>query len=181
MKTILIPLLVGFALALGWPDAFAGDTPIYKWIDAGGIVHYSDKPPPAPATPDQYLLTLPKLPPVDPQKIAETDAWIASIQALQKRMQADDDKAQRERELALQAPQQQTEPQQDSGVTIQTWPVFTGYARPQFLHRRHRDLRDFDHRFRPKPRSSVPSWPFPYNLDNNSSFPEEWHPQAAGP
>lgn len=180
MKTVLIALLVGCALATDWPPANAGDLPIYKWTDARGVVHYSDKPP-ASATPDQYLLNLPKLPPVDPHKIAETDAWIASIQALQKRMQAEDEKAWLERELALQATQQEAAPQQNSGVMIQAWPVYPGYARPRYFHHRHLDGDDFQHRFRPKPRSTIPKWPFPYNLDNNSSFPEEWHPQSAGP
>lgn len=181
MKTVLIPLFLGCALTTGWLDAFAGDIPIYKWTDAQGVVHYSDKPPPAAATPDQYLLNLPELPPVDPHRIAEIDAWIASVQALQKRMQAEDEKAWHERELALQSTQEQAAPQQNAGVTIQTWPVYPGYARPGFLHRDHRNRHDFQRRFRPKRRSSMPSWPFPYNLDNNSSFPEEWHPQAAGP
>jgi Domain of unknown function (DUF4124) len=38
-----LPLL---ALVLVAASAYAADSQVYKWTDAGGVVHYSDSPPP---------------------------------------------------------------------------------------------------------------------------------------
>jgi len=46
MKPIFCVLAVCFAAA----SAYAGQGQVYKWTDAGGVVHYSDAPPPKDVT-----------------------------------------------------------------------------------------------------------------------------------
>ena len=158
--------------------AYAGAPKIYKWTDSQGVLHYSDKPP-TDATPDVRLLDLPELPPVDPEKIAETQAWIASVDAVQQRQQTQAELEQRRRELTLQQAQLDATLaalQQYTAAAAQAAPVYLAYAPSRFRSRQHEpDQDDFKSMPQPKPRaSSVPSWPFPYNLPA-SSFPEERH------
>ncbi|MGH8371569.1 MAG: DUF4124 domain-containing protein [Gammaproteobacteria bacterium] len=148
--------------------AFADGLQVYKWTDLQGVVHYSDKPPPAPAV-DLLRLDLPKLPPIDPKKIAATDAWIASINEMVRRQQAQEALAQQQLELKQQA----ADSQQYATVVQEPAPIYIGYARPRLAH--HRDRDDHRHiRHISQRTSAAPTWPFPYNL-NESSFPEEWH------
>jgi hypothetical protein len=46
MKPVLIVLALCFAAA----SAYAEQGQVYKWTDAGGVVHYSDAPPPKDVT-----------------------------------------------------------------------------------------------------------------------------------
>lgn len=155
--------------------AVAHNPPVYKWTDAQGIVHYSDTPPKL-IDSGQYLFKLPKLPPVDPREIAAIQARIADINAMLHRIQV-----QRERELqrwrSQQAAQQPAEETPPAVQLVTAVPVYVGnHRRHHFDRHRYRDRDDFKpvRRSSPKP-SPVPTWPFPYNLDHNSSFPEEWH------
>lgn len=70
--------LLLICVATLWTMAAAAGTPIYKWTDAQGVVHYSDK---APARADQNvkLLELPALPPVNPEAVEQEQAYIASV------------------------------------------------------------------------------------------------------
>jgi Domain of unknown function (DUF4124) len=164
----LLMLLCVLVLAGLSAGVSADSMQIYKWTDPQGVVHYSDKPP-AVSAPERYLLNLPKLPPVDPKKIAATDAWIASINEMVRRQQAQDELAQQQRELAQQAAASQP----IDTVSYQPAPIYIGYVQPQILH--HHDRNEFRHiRYTKQRVSTTPTWPFPYNL-NESSFPEEWH------
>jgi hypothetical protein len=168
MSKLLLPLAALGITAMLSGAASADGLQVYKWTDPQGVVHYSDKPPPAPAA-DLLRLNLPKLLPVDPKKIAATDAWIAGINEMVRHQQAQEALAQQQLELEQQA----TDSQQYATVVQEPAPIYIGYARPRLAH--HRDLDD--HRYIRHVRqrvSAAPTWPFPYNL-NESSFPEEWH------
>jgi hypothetical protein len=174
-----LTLLTVFCFAAMLPSAaYTGVPKIYKWTDSQGVLHYSDKPP-TDATPGVQLLDLPELPPVDPEKIAETQAWIASVNAMQQHQKTEAELDQHQRELAQQQAQLDATLaalQQYTAATAQSEPVYLAYA-PTHSLQRHRepDRDDFKPAPQPKPRASgVPTWPFPYNLPA-SSFPEERH------
>ena len=93
-------------LAILAPSAFA-DGAVYKWTDAQGVTHYSDKPP-VEAASDLTTLDMPVFPVQDPAKIAEHQAQlIAEAQAAQKLLQAQLD--QQAQAAALAARQAQLE------------------------------------------------------------------------
>jgi hypothetical protein len=166
-KLLLSFAVLGIAAALSGA-ASADGLQVYKWTDLQGVIHYSDKPPPAPAA-DLSHLKLPELPPVDPKKIAATDAWIASVNEMVRRQQAQEALAQQQLELAQQA----EDSAQYATAVDQPAPIYIGYTQPRFRPHYHRD--EFHHIHHSKQRPSTePAWPFPYNL-NESSFPEEWH------
>lgn len=62
-----------------WAMAVMAGTPVYKWTDSQGVVHYSDKAPVAHADRDVKLLELPELPPVNPEALKQEQAYIASV------------------------------------------------------------------------------------------------------
>jgi len=156
--------------------AAADNLRVYKWIDAQGIVHYSDKPP-AKIDPSQYLLRLPKLPPIDPREIAAIQARTARINAMLKQLRKQDEQEQQ----TVRQPSQQPIPKQTRIERVVTAvPVYLHYPNRHTGRRFHRDGHN-DGRSQPgqSRKSSTPTWPFPYNLQNNSSFPEEWHPSSS--
>lgn len=77
MKFSGITLLVACAAGLCAAAATAG-TPVYKWTDAEGVVHYSDKAPAHAAVPVK-ILELTALPPVNPEAVKREQAYIASV------------------------------------------------------------------------------------------------------
>lgn len=176
MNRSCMKLLAFCFLVLLSAGAFAADLPVYKWTDSQGVLHYSDTPP-KDATP-VTVMDLPAPPPLDPEKVAATQAWIASVNDQQQRQQTEDDLERRERELAQQQAQLQATlaALQQYAVAAEPAPVYLAYTPSRYIARHREPDRDD---VRPKPHlqkqaSSIPSWPFPYNL-NGSSFPEERH------
>jgi hypothetical protein len=176
MNRFCTKLLAFCLLVLLSAGALAADLPVYKWTDSQGVLHYSDTPP-KDAT-SVTVMDLPELPPLDPEKVAAIRAWIASVNDKQQRQQAEDDLQRRERELAEQQAQLQASlaALQQYSVAAEPAPVYLSYAPPRYVVRRREpdrgDLRPM--RLPQKQASSIPSWPFPYNL-TASSFPEEGH------
>ncbi|MGH8279436.1 MAG: DUF4124 domain-containing protein [Gammaproteobacteria bacterium] len=78
MKPKSLRLALACLAALGVGTALAV-TPVYKWTDAQGVVHYSDKAPKH-ATSPVKVMQLPALPPVSPEAVKQEQASIASIQ-----------------------------------------------------------------------------------------------------
>lgn len=172
-----LAIFSAICLALLLPAAASADgSQIYKWTDAQGVLHYSDTPPKdaMPVT----VMDLPALPPLDPEKIAATQAWIVSVDDQQQRQKAEDDLQRRERELAQQQAQLQATlaALQQYAAAAEPAPVYLAYTPSRYVARHREPDRD-DFRPTPHPQkqaSSIPSWPFPYNLAA-SSFPEERH------
>ena len=77
MKLQHITLWIACTAALFSAVAVAG-TPVYKWTDRQGVVHYSDKAP-THSPQNVKVLALPELPPVDPQAVKQEQAYIASV------------------------------------------------------------------------------------------------------
>ncbi len=97
-------LLIPLSIAAFPPLASADAQTVYKWTDAAGVLHYSDKPPKEAA--DVQTLDLPDLPPQDPAKIAADQAALAaSTAALVQQQQAEEALQQREEEIALERAQ----------------------------------------------------------------------------
>ena len=129
-------LLLGL-LALT-PAAFA-DTQVYKWTDADGVVHYSDKPP-VQAAADLQSMDMPSFPAPDLAEIAAHQAQLdAAAQTAQKLLQAQLDQEAQAKALAMQqaaldaeraAAQQQPT---DSGPTVE--PIYVNSA---FVSRAYR-------------------------------------------
>jgi len=142
MKKLLVLITILLFAGMFSAAVSAGDQTVYKWTDAQGTVHYSDKPP-AQAAPDLQTMDLPAFPPQDPAKIAAAQAALAaSTAALQQQMltQAalDQQAAELARERAeLQAAQAAV--QQDAEV--QPAPMYAIYANSPFIPRSfHRNL-----------------------------------------
>ena len=101
--------LAAFLLLAFLAPVVLADGTVYKWTDAQGVTHYSDKPP-VEAASDVSTLDMPALPPQDPVKIAEHQAQlVAEAQAAQKLLQAQFD--QQAQSAALAAQQAQLEAQ----------------------------------------------------------------------
>ncbi|MGB9428453.1 MAG: DUF4124 domain-containing protein [Gammaproteobacteria bacterium] len=129
-------MLLVCAAALFSGVASAAGTQIYKWTDAQGVVHYSDK---APAQTPQpvALITLPEFPPVDQKAEAADQAWIASINQWYENVLKQESQLQYEQFLAWQE-SQSSEPvppatEQVSYVTPLCWDC----GRFGFRHRPH--------------------------------------------
>ena len=173
-KWLFIAMVIGLAGAVSAADAADGGH-VYKWTDVNGVVHYSDRPP-ATDHPHRYLFSLPELPPPDPKQIAAIQARIAAINAMLTRIQTRNEQEQRQQQVNREI-QQPTPEKTVIERVVNAVPVYYGnYGHRRFHRNRYRDHDDFKQRHRSKPASSSrPDWPFPYNLNNNSSFPEEMH------
>ncbi|HEV7164677.1 MAG TPA: DUF4124 domain-containing protein [Gammaproteobacteria bacterium] len=135
-------LLCAFLFAVMSSAAvFADAQPIYKWTDAQGTVHYSDKPPKEAAT-DLQTMDLPAFPPQDPAKIAADQAALAAnTAALIQQRQAEEALQQREQELALERAQLQASRaalQQSYAASAEPAPVYALYANSPSIPRSFR-------------------------------------------
>ena len=137
---LLIPLM---AVAYS-ASVLADGQPVYKWTDAQGVVHYSDKPPKETA-PDLQTLDLPAFPAQDPAKIAADQAALAaSTAALQRQMlntaaMQQEQQSLDQQQAALDAPQPAVDT--DAGDDVYPAPVYPIYARSRFIPRvYHRNL-----------------------------------------
>lgn len=157
MKAPILCLLTMLALL---PRLALADSPqVYKWTDAAGIIHYSDKPP-AQAVADVQTLDLPALPPQDPVELAARQtALLTQIETLRKLEAGADqqsrvaelERKQAELEAELAAVQQaQSEPVVEPLIYTSAF-VPAAYRRNLYVSHRHHD-RDSDRDDRP-PRS----------------------------
>ena len=169
--TSILFCLTALLPAAAWADSLK----VYKWTDAQGLLHYSDKPP-LEAAADMQTLQF-DLPPVDTQKLAASEAEMARLSAALRQQQAEEDLEQQRRQLA----EQQAELaatlatlQQATAAAAQPPQVFYAVAPSRFAFHHHEPDRDDLKRLPQAPKSVVPTWPFPYNL-SASSFPEEQH------
>lgn len=143
MKRPLLIILLPLAAAIT-AAAFADGQSVYKWTDANGTMHYSDKPPEAQPA-DLTTLDLPALPPQDPAKIAADQATqAANTAATLKLLQAQ--LALQQQQLAMQLQQAQLEaaqnppspPQTDSTDMIPViYPIYQRSAFMPHAFRRH--------------------------------------------
>lgn len=141
MNKPLLLLSAFLFAALSSAAVFADDSAVYKWTDAQGVVHYSDKPPKEGAA-DLQTLDLPPLPPQDPAKIAaEQAALAASTAALMQQQQTQAALQQQQLALALQQAQLQAtlaalqQPQADE---VQVAPIYAINAGSRFIPRSFR-------------------------------------------
>ncbi len=144
MKKHIALLLIPLLAAAFSPLASADDQSIYKWTDAAGVLHYSDKPPKEAAA-DLQTLDIPALPPQDPAKIAaEQTALAASTAAMIQQQQAEEALQQREDELALERAQLAAEEQamqQQATAPEEPSAIYPIYANSAFIPRSyHRNL-----------------------------------------
>lgn len=125
-------------LSLG-SSAWGAAPRVYKWVDADGVTHYSQTPPP-PGTPGGEALQL-KLPPAPPEAPPPTKEQ--ELQALQERMRVLEKKLEAERQVRAQAEAQQDidaivppelEPPEDSYGIVYPW------RPPLRFRRRHRPI-----------------------------------------
>lgn len=158
MKTLSASLL---ALALIVPSlALADNAQVCKWIDANGVIHYSDRPPADGSLVE--TLDLPALPPQDPTEIAARQALVVSqLAALQQAAQADAlqqrtaDMARQQAELqaeldTLRAAAQSSTPPAAPLITASPFvPASYRVNLYRFHGRPDRDDRDDHHRDRP--------------------------------
>jgi len=141
MKNLLaLSILALLAASFSVPASADGQT-VYKWTDAQGVVHYSDKPPTETA-PDLQTMDLPAFPPQDPAKIAaEQAALTASTAILVQQQQAEEALQQREEALALERAQLQATQealQEEADAAAQPAPVYAIYANSPFVPRAYR-------------------------------------------
>ena len=132
--------------------AIADDQSVYKWTDAQGVVHYSDKPPKEAAA-DLQTLDLPAFPAQDPAKIAADQAALAaSTAALQQQML--NTAALQQQQLALAQAQAALDTQQpgvdtDAADDVYPAPAYPIYARSRFIPRSYRHNLYISHVSRP--------------------------------
>lgn len=153
--------LVLVALA---PAAFADGTQLYKWTDAQGVIHYSDKPP-AQTAPDLQTMDMPSFPTQDPAQLAAHQAeLVAQAQAAQKLLQAQLDEQAQAAALAaqkaeLQAQLAAAQQQQQSESQPAAEPIYVSSA---FVPRAYRANLYLQHRFgsgNPHPSRALPDRP----------------------
>lgn len=135
-------LLCAFLFAVMSSAAvFADDQPIYKWTDAQGTVHYSDKPPKETSA-DLQTLDLPPFPPQDPAKIAAAEAaQAASTMAVLQQLQAQTVLQQQQAALAQQQAQIQASldaMQQSTEAEPEPAPIYAINAGSRFIPRSYR-------------------------------------------
>lgn len=130
-------------LLLLTPAAFADGTQYYKWTDAQGVIHYSDKAPVQPAA-DLQTMDMPAFPAQDPAALAAHQAeLVAEAAAAQKLLQAQLAEQAQANALAVQQAQLAADQQQpDSGPTAE--PIYVDSA---FVPRVYRANLYVPHRF----------------------------------
>lgn len=150
MKKSLALFLLPFIAAIFSPLAGADGQSIYKWTDADGVLHYSDKAPKE-AAPDLQTLNMPAFPPQDPAKIAADQAALAaSTAALVQQQQAAQALQQRDQELALERAQLAAEEQalkQQAAAAAEPAMVYAIYANSPFIPRSYRRNLYLPHHF----------------------------------
>jgi hypothetical protein len=146
------PTLILLALLALAPAAFADGTQLYKWTDAQGVVHYSDKPPAQPAA-DLSTTAMPSFPVQDPAVLAAKQAALdAQAQTAQKLLQIQlDQQAEARRHAEVQAELAAAEQQPDPGMAAE--PI---YVDSRFVPRAYRKNLYVQHRS-----GSHPSHPQP--------------------
>lgn len=153
MKKLLGLLLIPVAAVLLSAAARADDQAIYKWTDAQGVLHYSDKPPKESAA-DLHTLDLPPLPPQDPAKIATAEAaQAAGTTALLRELQAETLLQQQQAALATQQAELQAAldaQQQPDGADVEAAPVYPLYADSPLIPRAYRRNLYLHHRVQPR-------------------------------
>ena len=158
MKKRLALLLIPLLAAAFAPLASADSQPIYKWTDAAGVLHYSDKPP-KDAAADLQTLDLPAFPPQDPAKIAADQAALAASTAVMiQQQQAEETLQQHEDELALERAQLAAEEQamqQGAAAPEESAPVYPIYANSAFIPRSYRRNLYIPHRSMSRPTLSI--------------------------
>ncbi len=158
MNKLLLLICASLFAALSVTAAFADDQSIYKWTDAQGVVHYSDKPPKEAAA-DLQTLELPPLPPQDPVKIAAAEAaqaasTLATLQQLQaqtalQQQQAALAQQQADIQATLAAMQQPDEPAEIA-------PIYALDAGSAFIPRSYRRNLYVPHQFPIQAHRSIP-------------------------
>ena len=138
------------------PAAFADAPQVYKWTDATGVIHYSDKPP-VQAAADLQSMDMPSFPAPDPAEIAAHQAQLdAEARTAQQLLQAQLAEQAQSRALALQQAQLEAaaaaQQQADSGPAVQ--PI---YVDSVFVPRAYRANLYVHHR--PASSSSQPVTP----------------------
>ena len=160
MKTRTLSLL---ALGAILPAlALADNAQVYKWTDAAGVVHYSDKPP-AGSVADLQTLDMPAFPPQDPSQIAAQQAALVSEAAALQQLQTQAAQQQQAVELArqqaqlaaaiaaFQQVQAQAQPEPETVPLIYSSSAFVPAAYRVNLYRHHHEP-DRDDRMRhPQP------------------------------
>ncbi len=138
-------------LTLLLPALSLADSPqVYKWTDAAGIIHYSDKPP-VQAVADVQTLDLPALPPQDPAELAARQATLLAQLAAVQRLAAQAD--QQSKVARLERKQAELEAQLAAVRQAQSQPVVepliyttafapAAYRRNLYVNHRHRDHDD---------------------------------------
>lgn len=151
-----------FLLALA-PAAFADGSQFYKWTDAQGVIHYSDKPP-VQAAPDLQTMDIPAFPAQDPAELAAHQAdLVAQAQAAQKLLQVQLDEQAQAATLAAQKSQLQAQlaaaQQQQSESQQAAEPIYVSSA---FVPRAYRANLFIPRRFgsaNPHPSRALPNRP----------------------
>lgn len=158
-------LISGLLLGLILPAlAFADNAQVYKWTDAAGVTHYSDKPP-ADSVADLQTLDMPALPPQDPAQLAAQQAALISQAAALHELQAQAAQQQQAAELArqqaelataiaaFQQAQQAAEPAPETMPVIYSSSAFVPAAYRKNLYVNHM-RRERPVRLNPRPASS---------------------------
>lgn len=153
-------------------SAWAGGIKVYKWTDAQGLLHYSDKPP-LDATADLQTLQF-DLPPVDTAALAASEAEMAQLSAALRQQQAEEDLARQRQELAAQQAELAAtlaSLQQATVATAQPQQIFYAAAASPFIRRHHEpDQDDFMRMPHARPKSTMPAPPLAV-----TSLPDKHH------
>lgn len=157
MRKLSASVWIAAATMLFAGTAVAGNTPIYKWVDGQGVVHYSDTAPPA-TQPVVTRLALPEFPPPDPQAEAADLAWIASINQWYQSVLDQQAQQQYQEFLAWEQNQPAPAPAPASQELAYVVPVCWQCERFHFRHHHRRPLL---------------SMPTPQSFQNSL-----WHPQT---
>lgn len=154
------PLLLCLA-ALVSAGAWADGIKVYKWTDAQGLLHYSDKPP-LDAAADLQTLQF-DLPPVDTAALAASEAQMAQLSAALRQQQAEDDLARQRQELAAQQAELEATLATLQQATVEAAPpqeVFYAAAASPFIRQHHEpDRDDFMRMPHPRPKATLPTPP----------------------
>lgn len=132
--SIVLLVLVGIALGTPGPAA-AAQVSVYRWVDAHGVTHFSQTPPP-PGTAGAEGLTLDVPAPATPPQTAEAKAAALQLQALQQRVRD------LEQELQARQPNQPAPlpytppPAADNDAVLYPAPVVVGTHRWRRHHHR---------------------------------------------
>jgi hypothetical protein len=132
LTQLLLTACCGLA---GLPPAAAYAGAIYTWVDAGGVTHFSESPPPDPVTQPAMIELMPPPPPAD------TDDYYSIIRQAERmerrrleneklaaeRLQAEAEarRARIEAEAAMQAPASYAD---DGSVYLPAYPYYPGHG-----------------------------------------------------